>query len=367
VIVASNTWDNEKQVVDVYFMRMGHPFGQGFWGEKVEHKGEELGATILKNALSGSKMAVHSRSSNVFATLDNDDFFQYLGGTAMAIRAVDGKSPEVYVTDMSNPKEARQETLEKVMGREMRSRYLNPEWIKEMMKEGYAGARFVDKVTEHLWGWQVTVPEAVDSAKWQEMYETYVVDRNGLGIKDMFRKAQNMWAYQSVVSRMLETVRKEYWKPDQKVVETLAEEYAKSVQEVGLACCDHTCNNPQLTQFTSGTLLSVPGMRPLQQSFAKALDMMKKTDQGQQAKGARQSANASKVAKQTDRQAAKGRRNLAPDGEGAAKAKNKSVSGFEMQEAGAPASGATSASIPWMFVLGFIAVVGLVLIGFRKQ
>jgi cobaltochelatase CobN len=367
VIVASNTWDNEKQVVDVYFMRMGHPFGQGFWGEKVEHKGEELGATLLKNALSGSKIAIHSRSSNVFATLDNDDFFQYLGGTAMAIRAVDGKSPEVYVTDMSNPKEARQETLEKVMGREMRSRYLNPEWIKAMMKEGYAGARFVDKVTEHLWGWQVTVPEAVDSAKWQEMYETYVVDRNGLGIKDMFRKAQNMWAYQSVVSRMLETVRKEYWKPDQKVVETLAAEYAKSVQEVGLACCDHTCNNPQLTQFTSSTLLSVPGLRPLQQSFAKALDMMKKTDQGQQAKRARQSANASKVAKQADRQAAKGRRNPAPDGKGDAKAKNKSVSGFEMQEAGAPASGATSASIPWMFVLGFIAVVGLVLIGFRKQ
>jgi cobaltochelatase CobN len=28
-----------------------------------------------------------------------------------------------------------------------------------MMKEGYAGARMIDKVTEHLWGWQVTVPE----------------------------------------------------------------------------------------------------------------------------------------------------------------------------------------------------------------
>jgi cobaltochelatase CobN len=367
VIVASNTWDNEKQVIDVYFRRMSHMYGQGFWGDNEKQGGEDLGDTLLKNALSGSKIAIHSRSTNTIGVLDTDDFFQYLGGTAMAIRAVDGKTPEVFVTNMTNPKNAVQETLEKTMGREMRARYLNPEWIKAMMKEGYAGARFVDKVTEHLWGWQVTVPEAVDAAKWQEMYETYVLDKNGIGMKELFRQSKNMWAYQSVVARMLETVRKRYWKPDRKVVETLVEEYAKAAQEVGLACCDHTCNNPQLTQFTSSTLLSVPGMRPLQQSFAKALDMMKKPDQGQQAKGAHQSANASKGAKQANRQTAKGRRNLAPDGQVSAKAKNKSVSGFEMQEAGAPASGASSASIPWMFIVSFVVVVGLVLIGFRKQ
>lgn len=249
VIPLSNTWDNEKQVADVFFMRMSYMYGQGFWGDKVSNQQsavssqEDISLTLFKNALSGSKIAVHSRSGNVYATLDNDDFFQYLGGTAMAIRAVDGKTPEVYVTNMSNPKMPRQETLEKFMGREMRARYLNPEWIKAMMKEGYAGARFVDKVVEHLWGWQVTVPEAVDSAKWNEMYETYVLDRNGLGIKEMFRQSKNMWAYQSIVARMLETVRKDYWKPDKKVVETLAKEYAESVKEVGLACCDHTCNN----------------------------------------------------------------------------------------------------------------------------
>ena len=163
VIPLSNTWDNEKQVADVYFMRLSHMYGQGFWGNKVRNEelgvksDEDVSLTIFKNVLSGSKVAVHSRSGNVYATLDNDDFFQYLGGTAMAIRAVDGKTPEVYVTNMSNPKMPKQETLEKFMGREMRSRYLNPEWIKAMMKEGYAGARFINEVTANLWGWQVTV------------------------------------------------------------------------------------------------------------------------------------------------------------------------------------------------------------------
>jgi cobaltochelatase CobN len=362
VIVASNTWDNEKQVADVYFMRMSHLYGQGFWGDSGEHGREKLGETLLKSALSGSKIAIHSRSSNVIATLDTDDFFQYLGGTAMAIRAVDGKSPEVYVTDMSNPIRPKQETLEKVMGREMRSRYLNPEWIKAMMKEGYAGARFVDKVTEHLWGWQVTVPEAVDGAKWQEMYETYVLDRNGLGIKELFRRSKNLWAYQSVVARMLETVRKQYWKPDRKVVETLAAEYAKTVQEVGLACCDHTCNNPQLTSFTAATLLSVPGLKPLEPGFMQALQSMKQPDKGRTGQQAKQQAGQ----RATQRATTRGPSGRAPDGSGKG-VKAKRVEGFEMQESGKAASGAASAPTPWLFMLGFAAAVGLIGWGFRRR
>ncbi|OIP41648.1 hypothetical protein AUJ95_02960 [Candidatus Desantisbacteria bacterium CG2_30_40_21] len=275
VIPLSNTWDNEKQVADVYFMRMSHLYGQGFWGGKIEKDYEDISLEVFKDALSGSKMAVHSRSGNVYQTLDNDDFFQYLGSTAMAIRAIDGKTPEVFVTNMANPRMPKQETLEKMMGREMRTRYLNPEWITEMLKEGYAGTRFIDKVVEHLWGWQVTVPEAVDAAKWNEMYETYVLDRNNLGIKDSFRESKNMWAYQSVVARMLEVVRKKYWKPEKEVIETLAKEYAESVQEVGLACCDHTCNNPSLTKFTASVLMSVPGMKPDADGLMKATKAMK--------------------------------------------------------------------------------------------
>jgi len=352
VIPMSNTWENEKQVTDVFFMRMSHMYGQGFWGDKIERKNgsaeeqmKNIGLFLFKNALAGSKIAVHSRSGNVYATLDNDDFFQYLGGTAMAIRAIDGKTPEVYVTNMSNPRQPKQETLEKFMGREMRARYLNPEWIKAMMKEGYAGARFVDKVVEHLWGWQVTVPEAVDAAKWNEMYETYVLDRNGLKIKEMFRQSKNMWAYQSIVARMLETIRKDYWKADKKVVETLAREYVESVKEVGLACCDHTCNNPLLTKFTASVLMSVPGLRNQTQGFMKSLDIIK---------------NPESTVKSYRTEAKTGIKQLAPDGKG------KKVVGYEMQDVSA-ATGASSAPIPYLFLIGFLTFIGLIIFGLKKR
>lgn len=355
VIPLSNTWDNEKQVADVYFMRMSYMYGQGFWGDKVNNQQstEDISLTLFKNALSGTKVAIHSRSGNVYATLDNDDFFQYLGGTAMAIRAVDGKTPEVYVTNMSNPKMPKQEALEKFMGREMRTRYLNPEWIRAMMKEGYAGARFIDKVVEHLWGWQVTVPEAVDAAKWNEMYETYILDKNGLGIKDMFRQTKNMYAYQSVVARMIETVRKNYWKPDEKVVETLAKEYAESVKEVGLACCDHTCNNPLLTKFTSSVLMSVPGLNSQIPGFLKALDRMQKIEVRSQKLEVRRKAG-------DTISTAKFIRTIVPDGKG------KKVQGYEMKEVTA-SGGASSAPIPWLFIIGFLVFIGLIAWGWRKK
>ena len=74
---------------------------------------------------------------------------------------------------------------------------------------------------------------------------------------------------------MLEVVRKKYWKPEKEVIETLAKEYAESVQEVGLACCDHTCNNPSLTKFTASVLMSVPGMKPDADGLMKATKAMK--------------------------------------------------------------------------------------------
>jgi cobaltochelatase CobN len=361
VIPQSNTWEHDQEVAEVYLRRMSHVYGQGFWGDKIQTPGkggrgkEDLSLTLLKSALSGTKVAVHSRSGNVYATLDTDDFFQYLGGTAMTIRTLDGKTPEVYVTNLANPKRPKQETLEKVMGREMRSRYLNPRWIKTMMQEGYGGARFIDKVVEHLWGWQVTVPEAVDAAKWQEMYETYVLDKNGLDIKKKFKDAGNMFAYQSLVARMLETVRKGYWKPDKQVIETLSKEYAESAKEVGLACCDHTCNNPLLTEFTAAVLMSVPGLANQAKALKQALEAMKKPAPAAKAISGPAAPEGKKPAAAAP---AKG-------GQASPEGNRQKVEGYEVQEVNR--TGFSAAPIPYLFIVGFLVFLALIRWGWRKK
>ena len=196
-IQQADSWTNEQQVAGVFFNRMSHLFGQGFWGTRAAAgTNADLSPTLLRLALKGAKGVVHSRSSNVYGAIDSDDFYQYLGGTAMAVREVNGKPAETLVTDLSNPNAGETMTLERYMGREMRARYLNPKWIEAMLKEGYAGARMIRQVTDNLWGWQVTVPDAVGEAKWQEMFETYVQDRHALGIREKFKAAENLAAYQ---------------------------------------------------------------------------------------------------------------------------------------------------------------------------
>ncbi len=111
---------------------------------------------------------------------------------------------------------------------------------------------------EYLWGWNLTTPDKVDESKWNETYDVYVADKYGLEMDEFFAKA-SPWAFQSITARMLETHRKGYWKADQKKLETLAADYAKSIVAKGIACCEHTCNNPMLNQMVV-SIVSIPGV-----------------------------------------------------------------------------------------------------------
>jgi len=250
LVPLSNAWNNEGEIADVFINRMSHPFG-------VADVSDAVRRDVFRQALAGSKIALHSRSSNLFATLDNDDFFQYLGGTALAIRSVNGKSPEVMVADLSNPARPRHTTLASYMGRELQSRYLNPRWADSMLKEGYAGARFINRTVEHLWAWQVTVPEVVDGTKWQRMYDTYVADRHGLRVRERFAESGNLRAFQSITDRMLTAIERGYWTPPDEIRQRLEKENLRAMSEAGVACDVRSCSKATLREAPS--LAAAPG------------------------------------------------------------------------------------------------------------
>ena len=246
----SGIWKKEQEIVDVFEMRTGFAYGGGEWGVPAKE--------LLRAQLKEVKAVVHSRSSNLYSTMDNDDVFQYLGGLSMAVRKESGAAPETLMTVQTMPGKVEVEDVARTIGRELRSRYLNPRWIEAMQKEGYAGAREMSNFVEYLWGWQVTTPGRVGEAQWKQVYEVYVEDKYGLHMREFFRKA-SPWAFQSITGRMLEAVRKGYWHPSREVVQRLAASYAVSVAQEGVACCDHTCNNPLLNQMVV-SIISVPGL-----------------------------------------------------------------------------------------------------------
>ncbi len=246
----SGVWESDEEISKVYMNRTQFAVGQGKWAVPVK--------AALKENLRDVDVAVHSRSGNVYGLLDTDDFFMYLGGLSLAVKNIRGKAPDTRVTLHRSKDEVMVEDAAKTIGREMRTRYLNPQWIKAMKKENYAGARQMSEFVENFWGWQVTVPHAVGDAQWQQINEVYVEDKYGQEIK-AFLNEHNPWAYQSMTARMLEAVRKGYWEAPREVTTKLAVEYAVNAVEKGVACCDHTCNNPLLNQMVVN-LISVPGV-----------------------------------------------------------------------------------------------------------
>lgn len=247
-VSASGTWENEEAIANVYLDKMGYAYGEDFWGIQCRD--------LLEGNLKSVEASVHSSSSNLYDSLDNDDFFQYFGGMNLATRYVkgDGTTPEMYVSDTSNPDEAQMIGMQEYLSKDLRSRYFNDKWIEGMQNSGYSGGSMMSDFVNNLFGWEVSDPDLVDDTVWQEVYETYVNDPS---MKEWF-KQNNPNAYQSVTARMLEAVRHDYWTPSEDVIESIAKEYEESVAENGASCCHHTCGNPLLHEFVSGTV-SVPG------------------------------------------------------------------------------------------------------------
>jgi cobaltochelatase CobN len=250
VTSASSFWESDMDIVKIYQNRVGFAFGRGMWGRPAKQ--------IFRQNLKEVEVAVHSRSSQLYGLLDNDDMYQYLGGLSLAVKKESGKTPDTLITDQRTAGRVRVEDVARTLGREMRTRYFNPRWIEGMKKENYAGAGQMAKFVEYLWGWQVTTPSAVDPVKWEQAYDVYVEDKYGLELKEFFNR-ESPWAHQSLTGRMLEAVRKAYWNADEAVRQKLAVDYAVSVIEKGVACCDHTCNNPFLNQMVVN-ILSLPGV-----------------------------------------------------------------------------------------------------------
>jgi cobaltochelatase CobN len=250
LVSASGLWEDDSSVAEAFRTHTGYAYGEGFWGEPAHE--------ALDENLRDAKVTWHSVSSQYYGLMDNDDMFMYLGGLSLAIRNLSGTAPQTFIADQRTLGEVKMEGLRKFLGAEMRSRYLNPKWIEGMKAENYAGAREMSNYVEYLWGWQVTTPDSVDETAWKETYEVYVEDKYGLGIAEFLDK-ENPWAYQSLTGRMLETTRKGYWDAPEEVKQRLAVNYATSVINRGLACCDHTCNNPQFHQMVLN-IVSIPGL-----------------------------------------------------------------------------------------------------------
>ena len=253
----SGSWETDDAMSERYLKRMGYAYGkdESRWSEKIQD------VDLYGKVLSGTDAVIFSRSTNLYALLTNDDPFQYFGGMGQAVRKLDGKTPEMYVSNLRRKDKIKAQTMASFLNNEMRGRYLHPRWIQAMQESGYAGATTILDRINSLWGWEVMTPELVRDDHWQSIFEVYVEDKYQLDMQAFFEE-NNAHALAQMLERMLEANRKDYWKADEATLKKMLETYISLANRF-----DVVTDNDKFTEFVETQGVGF-GLAPLAPAMA---------------------------------------------------------------------------------------------------
>jgi cobaltochelatase CobN len=276
-VSASDTWEDNDALAQLYINRMSYVYGQNIWGQSIseyirQQTGREVdidNSVVFESNLNDTQAIFHSRSSSTYGSLDTDDFYQYMGGLYNAIQYVSGTAPDAYVINLQSLSDSQIQTLQTYLANELYARHFNPTWISGMQNHGYEGARQMEKFIENLWGWEALNPNLISDNVWNKVYENYFANAELSG----WLKENNPYAYQAMVARMTETVRKGNWDASDEALKSLVAEQVRAVIDSGATCCHHTCGNMLNQAFVDGIAQALVETGQLSQS---ELDMYKK-------------------------------------------------------------------------------------------
>lgn len=241
MVEAGDRWEDESEIASTYINNMGAIYGS-------EEDWEKMREFAFEAALTRTDVVVQPRQSNTWGALSLDHVYEFMGGMNLAVRNVTGHDPEAYLSDYRNRNRVRMQEVKEAIGVESRTTILNPTFIKERMKGGAGDASAIADVVRNTYGWNVMKPKAIDNELWNDIYGTYVEDKNNLGVKDYFKSA-NPAAIQEMTAVMLETIRKGMWKASAEQTARLAELHTEMVNEFGAACSGFVCDNAKLRDF----------------------------------------------------------------------------------------------------------------------
>jgi cobaltochelatase CobN len=226
--LATDSWktqgEGDRKLAELYLRRMQFAYGpdEAGWGRAGVAGAPQL--NLYAEHLRGTEAAVLSRTSNLYGLLTTDDPFQYLGGIGLAVRHLDGKAPELYVSNLRGTGAGRVEAAAGFLAKELATRNFHPGHIRGLMAEGYAGTLQVLDGVNNFAGWQSVAREVVRHDQWQEFMDVYVRDKHRLGLKTWFEQ-HNPHALAQGIERMLEATRLKQWDADPRSVAELKARY----------------------------------------------------------------------------------------------------------------------------------------------
>lgn len=241
MVMSGDRWESEKEIAGVYLNNMGAYYGN-------EKKWEDFRTFAFESALTRTDVVVHPRQSNTWGALSLDHVYEFMGGLNLAVRNVTGKDPDAYMSDYRNRNNVRIQEVKESIGVESRTTIFNPVYIKEKMKGEAGSAGVFAEFVRNTYGWNVMKPKIIDKEMWNEIYEVYVKDKFGLGLRNYF-ETRNPAALEEITAVMLETIRKGMWKAGESRTAEIAGLHAALVNKYKPSCSGFVCDNAKLRRF----------------------------------------------------------------------------------------------------------------------
>jgi cobaltochelatase CobN len=199
-LIDERGWSTEADLAEAYIAWGGWVYGGGAEGEAAHG--------LFEQRLARVEAVVQNQDNREHDLLDSDDYYQFEGGLAAAVKHVSGAAPAIYHADHSRPESPRIRTLEEEIARIVRARVVNPKWIKGVMRHGYKGAFEMAATVDYLFAFAATTG-AVKHHHFDLVAEAYLADDQ---VRD-FLETNNPAALAEIRARLAEAIERGLWQP----------------------------------------------------------------------------------------------------------------------------------------------------------
>jgi len=198
-LIDERCWSEQSDLAEAYLNWGGYAYGQQ-GGDSVVAK------AAFQQRLSQLEAVVQNQDNREHDLLDSDDYYQFQGGMAAAVKTFSGQTPQIYHNDHSNPAQPKIRTLKEELNRVIRSRVLNPKWIKAMRHHGYKGAFEMAASIDYLFAYDATT-DLIADYQYEQVSEALVFDAENR----QFLAENNPKALEEMAERLLEATQRGLW------------------------------------------------------------------------------------------------------------------------------------------------------------
>ncbi|HIJ61734.1 MAG TPA: cobaltochelatase subunit CobN [Rhodospirillaceae bacterium] len=199
-LIDERGWSSAADLGRAYVAWGGYAYGDGAAGTALHG--------LFENRLKAVEAVIQNQDNREHDLLDSDDYYQFEGGMAAAVKALSGQAPVVYHADHARPENPRIRTLEEEIARVVRARAANPKWLAGVMRHGYKGAFEMAATVDYLFAFAATTGSVRDH-HFDAIFEAYMVEETVRA----FVAEVNPAALREMADRFAEAIERGLWQP----------------------------------------------------------------------------------------------------------------------------------------------------------